>query len=91
MRILFVKLSTGLEINRAKEREDGNAKEAGSNFTGSVVFTGAASGIGQGIAVGFGKAGAKVIAADINKEGGMQTVKTIVYGGCGERGHVSRL
>ena len=42
-----------------------------------AVVTGAASGIGQATAETFAAAGAHVIVADINDEGGEKTVKTI--------------
>lgn len=42
-----------------------------------VLITGAASGIGKVIAILFAQEGAKVIATDINEEGGLDTVKKI--------------
>lgn len=42
-----------------------------------VVVTGSGSGIGRACAVEFAKAGAKVVVADINKEGADSTVKLI--------------
>lgn len=42
-----------------------------------VLITGAASGIGQGAAYEFAKAGAAVVVADMNIEGGLQTVSQI--------------
>jgi NAD(P)-dependent dehydrogenase (short-subunit alcohol dehydrogenase family) len=48
------------------------------NLTGRVVvITGAASGIGRGAAVAFAKAGAKVVAADIDLAGGQDTARQI--------------
>jgi len=42
-----------------------------------VIITGAAMGIGKGIAEGFAQYGAKVVVADINAEAGVQTAKKI--------------
>lgn len=48
------------------------------NFDGkTVVITGCARGIGQTIAVEFGKAGANVVTADINVKGAEDTADTI--------------
>lgn len=43
-----------------------------------AIVTGAASGIGRAIAQVFAQEGAKVIVADINAEGGQETVQSIV-------------
>lgn len=48
------------------------------NFTEKVALvTGAASGIGRSTALGFGQAGATVIVADLNEDGGAETVQCI--------------
>ncbi len=47
-------------------------------FDGKVVLvTGAASGIGRATALAFAREGARVCVADVNEEGGSQTVKLI--------------
>jgi NAD(P)-dependent dehydrogenase (short-subunit alcohol dehydrogenase family) len=47
-------------------------------FAGNVcLVSGAGSGIGQETAISFAREGAKIIAADINEEGGKQTVSSI--------------
>ena len=43
----------------------------------NAIVTGAASGIGRAIAVGYAREGAKVVAADINSVGAQETVETI--------------
>jgi NAD(P)-dependent dehydrogenase (short-subunit alcohol dehydrogenase family) len=43
----------------------------------TAVVTGAASGLGAAIAVGFGQAGARVVVADVNDEGAARTVSLI--------------
>jgi len=43
----------------------------------SAIVTGASSGIGRGIALAFSKEGANVVVADINEQGGKETVKLI--------------
>ncbi len=43
----------------------------------TVIVTGAGSGIGRGIASGFAKAGAKVVVADIDDQGGKETLNMI--------------
>ena len=48
------------------------------DFRGKVALvTGAASGIGQASALAFAKAGAKVVVADIDEQGGNQTVELV--------------
>lgn len=42
-----------------------------------ALVTGAASGIGRGIAIGFAKAGARVVAADLDGEGAARTAREI--------------
>lgn len=52
------------------------------DFTGKVVFvTGGASGIGRATALAFAEAGAWVVIADINDDGGLQTVRLIQESG----------
>jgi NAD(P)-dependent dehydrogenase (short-subunit alcohol dehydrogenase family) len=46
-----------------------------------VLITGAASGIGATAAVAFAEHGARVALADINREGGIETVTTVEKGG----------
>ena len=46
-----------------------------------VVITGGSSGIGRATAVAFARTGAKVVIADINEEGGQQTVRLIKEAG----------
>lgn len=49
-----------------------------SDFAGkTVVVTGAGSGIGQATAIAFGEAGANVVVADIDQDGGTETASTI--------------
>ena len=43
----------------------------------NAIVTGAASGIGRAIAIGYAREGARVIAADINLSGAQSTVETI--------------
>lgn len=43
----------------------------------TVIVTGAGAGIGRGIAFGFAKAGAKVVVADIDDQGGRETLDAI--------------
>lgn len=48
------------------------------NFSGATVLvTGGAGGIGKGIALGFGAAGANVVVGDMKKEDGLATVAEI--------------
>jgi NAD(P)-dependent dehydrogenase (short-subunit alcohol dehydrogenase family) len=55
---------------------------AAISFAGKVVLvTGAAAGIGRATALGFGRAGACVVVADINVEGGHATAAMIVEAG----------
>ena len=42
-----------------------------------AIITGAGSGIGRGIALAFSKEGAKIIVADINEQGGKETIELI--------------
>ena len=42
-----------------------------------AIITGAASGIGRATAIRFGEEGARVVVADINRNGGKETVATI--------------
>jgi NAD(P)-dependent dehydrogenase (short-subunit alcohol dehydrogenase family) len=52
------------------------------NFTGKVaMITGSGSGLGRAAAILFAKQGAKVVVSDVNIEGGLQTVQTIVEAG----------
>ena len=54
-----------------------------------AIVTGAASGIGQATAILFAKEGAKVIATDVNDEGGKETVRQITeQGGVGKYYHL---
>lgn len=46
-----------------------------------ALVTGAADGIGRASAIAFGKAGAKVVVADINPQGGEETVRLIAVAG----------
>jgi NAD(P)-dependent dehydrogenase (short-subunit alcohol dehydrogenase family) len=46
-----------------------------------AAVTGAASGIGEAIAIGFAKEGARVVVLDINAEGAARTAKTITGAG----------
>src|SRR5215469_4471988 len=46
-----------------------------------AVVTGAASGIGQAIATGFGREGAHVVVLDINGDGAAKTIAAIVASG----------
>jgi NAD(P)-dependent dehydrogenase (short-subunit alcohol dehydrogenase family) len=49
-----------------------------SEFPGeTVVVTGAGSGIGRATAIAFGEAGANVVVADIDQDGGRETASTI--------------
>ncbi len=51
------------------------------------LVTGAGSGIGREVALAFARAGARVVVADVNAEGGEQTVAQVhadTGGGCGE-------
>jgi NAD(P)-dependent dehydrogenase (short-subunit alcohol dehydrogenase family) len=53
-----------------------------SEFAGaSVVVTGAGSGIGRGIALGFAARGANVVVADRDRAGGEETVRAIAKAG----------
>ena len=52
------------------------------DFTGkTVIVTGAGSGLGRGMALAFGEAGAKVVVAEINAASGRSTVKQITDAG----------
>ncbi len=42
-----------------------------------ALVTGASSGIGRGVAVAFAQAGAQVLVADVNSDGGQETVRLI--------------
>ena len=52
-----------------------------------AVVTGAAGGMGRAIALAFAAAGASVVAADVNEDGGDETVATIINDG--GRAHMS--
>src|SRR5262245_41504912 len=54
----------------------------------SVVITGAGAGIGRATALAFGQAGARVIAADIDRERGEATVTAINQAGGQARFHL---
>ncbi|MFE9438432.1 SDR family NAD(P)-dependent oxidoreductase [Streptomyces sp. NPDC006602] len=55
---------------------------SGTGFEGrSVIVTGAASGIGRAAALMFAKEGAKVLVADLNKDGAEETAKAIEAAG----------
>ncbi len=48
------------------------------NFPGdTVVVTGASSGIGRATAIAFGEAGANLVIADVDRDGGMETARRI--------------
>ena len=52
------------------------------DFTGTTVLvTGGAGGIGKGIALGFGRAGANVVVGDMKKDDGLATVAEIEKAG----------
>jgi NAD(P)-dependent dehydrogenase (short-subunit alcohol dehydrogenase family) len=56
--------------------------QATYDFTGSVALvTGGASGMGRAISAAFAQAGAKVCVADINADGGAETVDAITAAG----------
>lgn len=42
-----------------------------------ALVTGAGSGIGQAVALAYGKEGAKVVVSDINEQAGQETLKQI--------------
>jgi NAD(P)-dependent dehydrogenase (short-subunit alcohol dehydrogenase family) len=55
-------------------------------FEGKVaIVTGAGSGIGRGSALAFVREGASVAVADVDEEGGMETVRQIADLGCGAK------
>jgi NAD(P)-dependent dehydrogenase (short-subunit alcohol dehydrogenase family) len=47
----------------------------------SAIVTGAASGIGRASALAFARAGANVVVADLDAEGGQETVRLVTQGG----------
>ena len=54
----------------------------GNGFAGkTALVTGGASGIGRGVALAFGQAGAQVVVADIDVESGESTVRQIRQAG----------
>lgn len=49
-----------------------------AEFTGKVALvTGAASGIGRAVALGYGREGANVVVSDIDEKGGQETVRLV--------------
>lgn len=55
---------------------------AGERFADKVaIVTGAASGIGRASALGFARGGAKVVVADVNVAGGIETARLITSAG----------
>jgi NAD(P)-dependent dehydrogenase (short-subunit alcohol dehydrogenase family) len=49
-----------------------------AEFTGKVALvTGAASGIGRAVAIGYAREGAKVVVSDIDEKGGEETVRLV--------------
>jgi NAD(P)-dependent dehydrogenase (short-subunit alcohol dehydrogenase family) len=56
-------------------------RDVGRLFGKVAIVTGAASGLGQAIAVLFAREGANVVVADINDNGGQETVKRITDNG----------
>jgi NAD(P)-dependent dehydrogenase (short-subunit alcohol dehydrogenase family) len=54
----------------------------GLRFEGKVALVmGGASGIGRGIALAFGSAGASVVVADVDVDGGQETAELVRQGG----------
>src|SRR5918911_873871 len=53
----------------------------------SIVITGAGAGIGRAAAMAFGRAGARVMAADVDRERGEATVAAIMQAGGQARFH----